>query len=414
MIKLSDKDEKLIIVLLTILQFVHILDFVILMPLGPMLMRELKIIPSEFGTLVSSYTFASALFGLFCGVFMDKIPRKTFLNLSFIGFILGTFWCGFSYSFYQLLTARILTGIFGGVLTSAVYAMVADLIPMERRGKAMGTIMGAFSIASIVGIPLGLYIASKFGWQQTFIFIAFASVIILILCQKFIPYYLPAIQKKSSLGQQLLEYYQTCSDSRNLKGLLLIFTLAMSAFTIIPFIGAYLVSNLGFQENQLQYVYLFGGLLTIFSSRMIGILCDKIGSFKIFITCALLSFIPIIILTNMPKTEIYIILIVTTLFMSLVSGRFVPALTLTTSLPKPTQRGAYMTLNNAVRSLGVGFASLIAGKIIIFNEAKELIHYDLAGYLSIGFTILSFYFAYQVQFSGGPNQNKVIEIKATT
>lgn len=393
-------NEKRLIFLLAAIQFSHILDFVIIMPLGPMLMREFSVTAQEFAILVSSYTFASAICGFLSALFVDAFDRKRALLFGFIGFIIGTFLCSQALSFEMLLGARIFAGCFGGIVNGAVFTIIGDVIPEERRGKATGAVMAAFSVASVLGVPIGLYFAEMWGWHAPFVMLVIFASLVAIGVAKFvrpIRAHLRASADKKSIASELKDFLQVLKDPNHLKAFALIFCVTLAAFSIIPFLSPYLVYNVGLPESRLPLVYFFGGAVTFFSSRWIGRLSDQYGRFSVYCKVAIASLVPILLLTNLPPVALPLILVVTTLFMVLVSGRFVPAMALVTSSANPNRRGAFMGVFNGVQHFSTGFASIIGGSLIVTMPNDTLAGYDRNGYLSVFFTLVSLYLAKKIK-----------------
>lgn len=390
------KKEKLYITLLAMIQVAHILDFVIMMPLGPTLMRVLNIGPTQFGVLVSSYTIGASVIGFFGALYVDNFDRKKVLITLFSLFIVGTALCGMATNYKFLLFARILTGCFGGITNACVFALVADLIPPERRGRATGVVMSSFSMASILGVPLGLFIANLWGWNSTFYMIVALSLVAVIMAFKL----LPPVPAKSTL-KPFKETVGKVKDILKEKNYLICFALtsflSLGSFMIIPFLSPYMVKNVGLTEQQLPLIYLFGGAFTILSARFIGKQCDKKGAFVVFKIVFFLSWFPIIAITNLPPVPVYAVLIVSTFFMMLVSGRFIPAMTMLSLAVRPEQRGSFMALENALRLLMSGMASLVAGQMIQEGSNGRLQGYALVGWCSIGFGLLAFYFGIKLK-----------------
>lgn len=387
-LKESLRKERLFVIILAAIQIAHILDFVIMMPLGPRFMRVFSISPVEFSTLVSAYTFSAAVFGFFGALYADNFDRKNFLLFNFAGFIIGTFMCGISGSFFSLLIARIIAGAFGGVLNACVLSLVADLIPFQRRGAAMGVVMSAFSISSIVGIPFGLYIANAFDWHWTFYFICILGLIFWVLSFLILPS-VKAGTVKRSFKENLTKFKIVLSQRDYLQSFSLTSILAFGVFSIIPFISAYMVKNVGMTEAQLPLLYLIGGICTIGMARFVGRMSDKVGSFKMFAIIAGISTIPILVLTNLPAVALWIAVTVSALFTMFGSTRFIPAMTLVSAVVKPEDRGTFMSLENASRQMSSGLASQVAGLIIGSGAAGELTNYNRVGYICIVSTIIS-------------------------
>ncbi len=364
------------------------MDFMIMMPLGPQLMRLLQITPQQFSLVVSAYTFSAFVSGMLSTFFVDKYDRKNTLILLYIGFIVGTFLCGMANSYVLLLAARIFTGLFGGVIGATILSIVGDVIPLERRGHAMGIVMAAFSFASVIGVPFGLFLANIFSWQVPFITLALLAVPILFLVYR----YLPNIKEHIGL-QQNVNAIQTIgailAERNQRKALFLSMVMMLGHFCIIPFISPYMVANVGFNENQLQYIYLVGGLATVFTSPYIGKLADRKGKKKIFILFALLCIIPIIVITNMPPIPVMYALFVAAIFFIFTSGRMIPLQAMVTGAVNPKYRGSFMSINASLQQLMAGFGSFIAGFIVSKDAYGKLINYTYVGALSVCMTLIA-------------------------
>jgi MFS transporter, DHA1 family, inner membrane transport protein len=394
--KAALRKERIYIIILAAIQIAHILDFVIMMPLGPQFMRVFEVNPTQFSALVAAYTFSAGLVGFFGALYADHFDRKKFLLFNFTGFIIGTFMCGISTTFITLLMARIIAGAFGGVLNACVLALVSDLIPFERRGAAMGVVMSAFSIASVAGVPIGLYIADLFNWQAAFFFICIVGVIFWIASYIILPSV--KVEKQTiSFQENLAKFKKILGQPDYLMSFFLTSMLGFGVFMIVPFISPYMVNNVGLLESQLPYIYLVGGVCTIITARIIGKLCDRVGSFTVFRVFAAFSIIPIILMTHLPPAPLFLMLLTTSLFMMFASGRFIPAMTMVSAVVKPQERGTFMSLENAGRQFSSGAASQIAGLIIGTTAAGALTRYNLVGYIAIGTTMLAILIAYRIK-----------------
>jgi predicted MFS family arabinose efflux permease len=389
--------EKILLLTLAAVQFTHIVDFMIIMPLGPQLMRLFDINPQQFSIIVSSYTFSAGICGFLAAFFMDKFDRKVLLMYTYIGFSVGTFACAFATSYELLVAARIFTGAFGGVLGSLVLAILGDAIPLERRATAMGTVMAAFSLASVLGVPFGLFLANSFDWHAPFLFLGGFTVLVMILITIGIPEMSSHIEAKKSGENPFKFLADILANGNQVRALLLMVFLVFGHFTVIPFISPYMVSNVGFSESQLTYIYLLGGGVTIFTSPFIGKLADKIGKVKVYTIFCLLTMIPIFIITNIGKTEIWLVLIVNTFFFIVMGGRMIPASTMITAAVAPRNRGSFMSINSCVQQLSSAFASLISG-LIISKSADGLIeNYQYVGYLAIFCGFVSIFLAQNIK-----------------
>lgn len=390
------KRERIYIIILAAIQIAHILDFVIMMPLGPQFMRVFSISPAQFSTLVSAYTFSAGIVGFFGALYADHFDRKKFLIFNFTGFIIGTFMCAIAGGFHSLLIARIIAGAFGGILNACVLSLVADLIPFARRGKAMGVVMSSFSIASVMGIPVGLWVANKFHWHAAFYLICILSLIFWI--GSFI--FLPSVKvdgPKLGFVDNLKKFKVIIKNFDYLQCFTLTSVLGFGVFMTIPFIAPYMVKNVGLLESELPLIYLFGGAFTIISARLIGRLSDTQGSYRMFKILAIISCFPLIALTNLPQVPLWVALLVSTLFTMIGSGRFIPAMTLISAVSRPGDRGTFMSLENATRQFATGIASQLAGLIIGTTSAGLLTNFPIVGIVGVVTTILGIYIAFKIK-----------------
>ena len=390
------RKERFYIIVLAAIQIVHILDFVIMMPLGPQFMRVFHINPTEFSSLVSAYTFSAGIVGFFGALYADHWDRKKFLMFNFTGFILGTFMCAIAPNFAALLTARIIAGAFGGVLNACVLSMVADLIPFQRRGAAMGVVMSSFSIASVLGVPLGLYVAQLFDWHAAFYFICIIGAIFWVASL----FLLPSIKvrtTKLTMKENLKNFKSILVQKYYLQSFTLTSVLGFGVFMVVPFISTYMVGNVGLTEAQLPLIYLIGGACTIISARYIGKACDRVGSYKVFRFVAIASILPILLLTHLPQVHIALALVVSSLFMMSGSGRFIPAMTIVSAVVKPQERGTFMSLENAARQMSSGIASQTGGLIIGATAAGAMTNYNIVGYLAVATSFIAIFIAFKIK-----------------
>lgn len=396
------RKENLLVYVLGAIQFVHILDFVILMPLGPMLMRTFNVTPSQFGLLVSSYTFAAGISNFLTSIVSDRFERKRMLQVCFAGFLVGTLLCAFAPNFYLLLGARIFAGAFGGVLNAVVFALIPDLIPAHRRGAATGVVMSAFSISSVVGVPIGLALAEWFDWHAPFLFIVAVGALFWVLASYMIPIVNNRAEPRSP-KETLKQFVHIAIEPRHIQGFLMTSCLAFGVFLIIPFISPSMVRNVGLAESDLKYIYLCGGAATVFSARWIGRLCDRHGCFRIFTYVAGISFLPVLLITHLGVTPLVLALCVSTLFMMTGSGRFIPAMTLLSLVIDPKKRGTFMGLENAFRQFASGAASLLAGLLIYEGADGRLERFGWVGVASVLFTLAAWFFARKISQDAGVN-----------
>lgn len=382
--------ENLMLYTLAVVQFTNVMDFMIMMPLGPQLMRTFNLIAGEFGILVSSYTLSAGVSGFAAALFIDRFERKKLLFTLYAGFVIGTLLCAMADGFYPLAAARIFTGLFGGVLGALSLSIVGDTIPFERRGSAMGIVMSAFSIASVLGVPFGLFLAQWMNWHTPFYFLALMGVPVLFLIRRFVPTLTNHLRKADQAKESpfvILKYIR--SNPNLIIALTLMSILMCGQFIIIPFISPYMVYNVGFKESDLQYIYLFGGLAGIFSNPFAGRLADKLGKKRVFYIFGIATLIPVFLITHLPQVVLFVALIVTTLFFIGVGGRSVPAMTIISGAAAPKYRGSFMSLNSALMQMAAGIASLLGSAIVVSKPDLSLLNYNITGYISIGFGIIA-------------------------
>jgi predicted MFS family arabinose efflux permease len=404
------KKERILLFLLAALQFTNIVDFMIIMPLGPELEKAFKINPQQFSLLVSAYTLSAFFSGLIAALMIDRFDRKTALFFSYIGFILGTLACALSPSYEMLLLARILTGAFGGLLGAVILAIVGDAFPLQRRATAMGTIMASFSVASVVGVPLGLFLASKFGWHASFYFLAGFST---LLCP-LIFFYVPVL--RAHIGEKhenpFAAWASVVRDSNQLRALLLMAFLMLGQFMVVPFIAQYMEFNVCFLPNEIIYVYFLGGVTTFFTSRLVGKWSDKYGRFRIFTVFILISLIPLVLITNMPRIVIWPVLIVTTIFFITSGGRMIPATTMVTATVSPQRRGSFMSVNSAIQNLFEAIGAFLGGTILGQRATGELTNYWIIGICAVITSLLCIWVGSTIQVKGNQQMSLSDEEKA--
>lgn len=391
--------EKFLLFTLAAIQFTNVMDFMIMMPLGPQLMRLFSINPHEFSLIVSSYTFSAGIFGFIGAFFIDKFDRKTALFTIFVGFTLGTLFCGLAQTYWILLFARIFTGMFGGILGALVLAIIGDVIPIERRASAMGIVMAAFSVASVVGVPFGLFLANQFTWQMPFFLLAFLGVVVLAMIFFLVPSMKEHLRKKGSNQISPFQFVMSIRQNRNqLLALAMMVCIMLSQFSYISLLSPFMVSNVGLTEHQITYIYLLGGLATIVSSPLTGKLADKYGKAKIFTIYSFLYMIPLLLITNLSITALWVVLIFTTFNFIVISGRMIPGSTMITATVHPQNRGSFMSINSCVQQLSSGLGAYMAG-IIVTKDAVtgQLGNYNFVGYAAFFFVIVAIILANMIK-----------------
>lgn len=384
----------LVLVILASLMFIHIMDFMIIMPLGNELMELFHISTRQFSFLVSAYTLSAGTASFTSAFFIDRFDRKKALVFVYTGFTLGTLLCGLADSYHLLMFARIITGMFGGLINGLIYAIIGDAFPVEKRSEAMGVLTSAFSFASVIGVPTGLYLANIYTWNFPFYAMAGVAFIVLLMVIKFIPNY------NSHLGQKKkspVELIKVLLLRRNQQiALVFMLLLVLGQFMVIPFITPYMIRNVGFTQAQIPIIYFVGGGLTMFTGPLVGRMADKFGRKKIFLIMAIGSIIPLFVLTNLPPMPVYYAVIVNGLFFVFISGRMIPSNSMMTSVVLPENRGGFMSLSSSFQQIGAGLASLISGAIVVTADNGAIKNYQWVGYLCIALTFIAIYISFKL------------------
>ena len=370
------------------IQFCHVLDFMIMMPLGPFLISALGISTHEFALLVASYSFSAAAAGLLMAPVVDRFERKRFLLVVFLAFALATLLCAAAPNYSLLLVARGLAGIFGGMMGALVHTMLADAIPFERRAKATGYVATAFSVSSIAGVPFSLLLADALGWQAPFLLIAFMSAGLIWFGYRALPDFrahLDVAREERAVRQML----RVIVEPNHLRAMLLSCLVILGGFTVIPYITLYAVTNVGIAADQIPLIYFLGGAATLVTGRLIGALADRFGKIVLFRLAAVAACVPVLLVTNMGPINLSIWLIITTLFFVLVSGRMVPMMAIVGAAVKPQERGTFLSLNATVQSMAMGLASMVGGLFITQAPDGLISGYGWVGLVAACFNLMA-------------------------
>ncbi|MFZ5552204.1 MAG: MFS transporter, partial [Bacteroidota bacterium] len=377
-----------LLILLTLLQFTNVVDFMIVMPLSPHLIDIFHIDSASFNWIVASYGISSAVSGFVSALFLDRFNRKTALLVTYTGFIAGTFFCAFAWNFESMIIARIFTGLFGGIIGAQSMTIIADLVPFEKRATAMGIFMSAFAVGSIIGVPAGLFIANLWDWHMPFICIAVLSVPILVLCW----FLIPDLKSHLKPGEKnkLMDVFDGIRKSRNQQfAILSMFILMLGHFMVVPQVANYMQKNVGFSNEDILWIYIVGGITAFISSPLVGKLADKKGKAKIFFIFTFLTFIPVTLITHLRPIPLWEVLVVTSIFFAFSSGRFSPLQAIISETVEPQYRGGFMSIVSSIQSLGLGLGSLVTSFIIYDSARGEIVNFNIAGYVCMAITVFA-------------------------
>jgi len=388
--------QKLIIALLALLQFTVVLDFLILSPLGDFLMKSLEISPAGFGLVVSAYAFSAGSAGLLAAGYSDKFDRKKILLFFYTGFIVGTFFCAMANSFWTLLAARIVTGLFGGVVGAISMAIITDLFALNQRGRVMGVVQMGFAASQVLGIPIGLFFANNWGWHSSFLMIVVLAIVIagIILMQmKPIDKHLELQSDKNAF----LHLWHTISNKNYQTGFIATAFLSVGGFMMMPFGSAFAVNNLKITQEQLPILFMVSGCASLIIMPLVGRLADKVDKFTIFAIAAVWMMIFVVVYTHLSATPLWLVMIFNVVMMIGILSRMVPAGALTTAIPEMRDRGAFMSVNSSLQQIAGGVAAAFAGLIVKQQDKfSPLQHYDTLGYVMVVISLLSVFLLYRV------------------
>lgn len=382
-----------VVAVLAFLQFTIILDFMIVSPLGAIVMPTLHITPQQFGFAVSSYAFSAALSGVLAAGFADRFDRKRLLLFFYAGFMLGTLLCGLAQTYPMLLMARIVTGFFGGVIGSVVLAIATDLFPLEMRGRVMGFIQTAFAASQVLGLPAGLYFANRWDWHAPFMAIIAIGVpvgLVILWRMKPVNAHLALKQEHSPL----MHLVHTVTEPRYRLAFLLVTLLATGSYMLLPFATAYTVDNIGLPLTTLPTIYLVTGLFTVFMGPLVGKASDSFGKFRTFCFGSALAIVMVAIWTHLGHTSLIAVIAINILMYLGVFSRMIPAQALLTAVPDVTKRGAFNAVNASLQQFSGGISAAIAGAIIVLGPDNTLRHFDWLGYIVIGVSLTAMVLMY--------------------
>jgi predicted MFS family arabinose efflux permease len=389
------KYQKFIIVILALIQFTVVLDFMVLSPLGAILLPALNIKTHQFGIVVSAYAFSAGISGFLAAGFADKFDRKKMLLFFYLGFIVGTALCALATDYTFLLFARIFTGIFGGVISSIGFAIITDLFSFEQRGRVMGFVQMAFAVSQVIGIPVSLYLANHFSWHAPFWLIVIIAILMAFTIYAFMKPINEHLKIKSDKNP-ILHLWHTISKIEYLKGFLATVMLATGGFMLMPFSSAFTTQNLGIDIVDLPIIYGVTGICSMIAGPLIGKASDSWGKYSVFVIGSIISIIMVLIYTNMGVSPLWMAVLVNVILFVGITSRMISSSALITGVPKPEDRGAFMSINSSIQQVSGGIASAIAGIIVYQDASNKIVYYNRLGYIVVFTMLLVVIFMYML------------------
>jgi predicted MFS family arabinose efflux permease len=388
--------QSFLVALLAFVQFTIILDFIIMSPLGAILMPALNITAAQFGAAVSAYAFSAGISGVLAAGFADKFDRKRLLLFFYIGFTAGTMLCALAPNYHLLLLGRIVTGLFGGVVGSVVLAIVTDLFPLHLRGRVMGFVQTAFAASQVLGIPVGLFLANRWNWHVSFgaiVILAIAVIVSVLLLMRPVNEHLKLKQDRNAFAHLIA----TVTEPSYTLAFGVTTLLATGGFMLMPFGSAFTVHNLGIDIEHLPTIYLVSGLFSIFTGPLVGRLSDAIGKFPTFVFGTAMSIVMVLIYTHLGQTTLTVAIVVNVLMFVGIFSRMIPSQALISAIPAANQRGSFSAISASVQQLSGGLGSVLAAAIITQNADGSLSHFDRIGYVVVGTSLVALTAMYFVQ-----------------
>ena len=398
----SRPSERVLLLVLAAIQFTHIMDFMVLMPLAPQLMRELSLGAGQFSALVAAYSIAAGVVGLLSAPFIDRFDRRTLLLSAYGGFTIATMLCGLATNAHTLLLARALGGAFGGVSGSLCLAVVSDIIPPERRAAGIGIVMTAFAFAAAIGVPVGLQLAQSFGWRSPFTSLAVIAAVVGCVVFRLVPPVRGHLQSGANKGQAFKELLRDANAGR---AIVFMGLMVLGHFSVIPLLSPHLVGDLALPEKYLSVVYFIGGVLSVVTAPRVGRMADRYGRQRVFTYMVATASVIIFAIANAGPLPVWVTLVLGGLFFIFASGRFVPGQAIVTLAVPSSRRGAFLSLTSCARDLASGISSTLGGWIVVKQPNGHLAHFNWLGWTAIAAGLASIAVArtVHVQDTGGPS-----------
>jgi len=380
--------QYLILAIITLVFLTIVLDFMLMSALSAILLPKLEITTKQFGLLVSAYPISAGISTILLSGYADKFDRKKLLLFFYSGFLLGILFCTNAPSYQVLVVARIITGIFGGVVAPICFAIVIDLFEITQRGRAMGILQMASAGSQILGLPLALYLASEWDWRVAFGLVLFLGIIAVVL----VFWKIRPVDKHLQIQAKVNPLYHSLKIISN-RNYLLVFlnnTLLVSADIIMmTFSAAFCTNNLGVDLDDLPLLYGIAGVATFIFAPIIGRLTDKYGTLTIFLVGTAMTIMMVAVFTNLGINPLWAVIIVHTLLLLGNNARSISSSALGTVVPEVEDRGAFMAVDAAMQLAIGGMAAMIAGLIVFQSDDGMINNFPTLGVVVISLMILT-------------------------
>jgi len=369
--------EPMLLLLIGLVHFVNILDFIMITPLGPDFARALDIDNSKLGLLAGSYAAAAAVAGILGAFFLDRFDRRKALGTALAGLVVATALGGLSVGFGSLLFARLLAGAFGGPATSLSLAIVTDVVPVSRRGRALGTIMGAFSVASVLGVPAGLELARLGGWRMPFFAVAGLGAVVAAFAVALMPPLTGHRRQAAHVSLQASWRRTTVLLSLGATALVM-----LANFALIPNLSAFWQYNAGYPRERLGLLYMVGGAVSFVTMRICGRLVDRFGATAVA-SLSTAAYIPVLLLSFMGAAPSAPVMVLFVAFMVTGTFRMIPMRTLSTRVPEPHERARFLSLQSSVQHMASAVGAVLGAQILSEGPGGRLVGMDDVAWLAI-------------------------------
>ena len=387
--------QKFVAGLLAFLQFAVIMDFMVMAPLGALIMPALQITPARFGMVVSAYAFSAGISGLLAAGFADRFDRKKILLFFYAGFMGGTLWCALAQSFESLLAARIVTGLFGGVIGSVVMAIATDLFAFQLRGRAIAIIQTAFSASQVLGIPMALYLSNHWNWHTPFLMIVAVGTAGGVLVAWRLQPVAGHLGSKNETGA-FTHLLRTVSEKRHRPAFAATALLSLGGYMLMPFSSVFTVNNLLIDVTRLPTIYLITGLCTIVAGPLIGRATDRLGKLRVFFAGSTVTAVMVLVYTHLAPVPLPVVVAVNVVLFIGIFSRMIPFQAMAASVPEPQMRGSFSAINAAIQQLAGGTAAVVAGHLVSTGADGKLHGFDQVGFIVVASTMVTAFLTLRV------------------